>query len=248
MGFALRHGDHDYPLGEGRFVIGRSETCQLCLTDPMASRNHAALSVENGRVRLEDLESRNGVFVNKERVKSTLLLSHGDKIRIGAEEMTVIQRGGRERAETLVQKPVTARLQAFGVLGSLADKALALGHGDEAERILGRQLDQFLKKAESGEALDEEEFGKSVSYALKIGALTKKGKWLDYLFRIHAAEQRLMDSEIVNELYSLAPKMSDANSKQLRSYIESLADKTATFGPGEKFVFKRLEGLGSLIS
>lgn len=248
MGFALRHGDHDYPLGEGRFVIGRSEGCQLCLTDPMASRNHAVLYVENGKVRLEDLESRNGIFVNKERVRSTLLLSHGDKIRIGSEEMTVILRGGRERAETLVQKPVTARLAAFGVLGSLADKALALGHGDEAERILGRQLEQLLKKSEQGEALDEMEFEKSVSYALKIGTLTKKGKWLDYLFRIHASEQRLMDSEVVNELYSVAPKMSDANSKQLRDYLESLADKAATFGPGEKFVYKRIEGLGSLIS
>jgi hypothetical protein len=125
---------------------------------------------------------------------------------------------------------------------------LALGHGDEAERILGRQLEQFLKKSESGESLDEVEFGKSVSYALKIGALSKKGKWLDYLFRIHASEQRLMDSEIVNELYSIAPRMSDASSKQLRMYIESLADKSTTFGPGEKFVYKRIEGLSSLIS
>lgn len=248
MGFTLRHGEHDYPLGEGRFVIGRSEGCQLCLTDPMASRNHAALVVENGKVRLEDLASRNGVFVNRERVQSTLLLSHGDKIRIGAEEMTVILRGGRERAETLVQKPVTTRLQAFGVLGSLADKALVLGHGDEAERILGRQLEQFLKKSESGEDLDEEAFEKSVTYALKIGTLTKKGKWLDYLFRMHASEQRLMDSELVNELYSLAPKMSDASIKQLRAYVQSLADRTSTFGPGEKFVYKRIEGLSSLIS
>ncbi len=248
MGFALRHGEHDYPLGEARFLIGRSESCQLCLNDPMASRNHAALFVENGKVRLEDLDSRNGVFVNKERVQSSLLLSHGDKIRIGSQEMTLIQRGGRERAETLVQKPVTARLQAFGVLGSLADKALALGHGDEAERILGRQLEQILKKSESGEPLDAEEFDKSVAYALKIGTLTKKGKWLDFLFRLHTAEQRLLDAEVVNELYSVAPKMSDVSVKQLRAYIEVMADKTSTFGPGEKFVFKRIEGLTSLVS
>ncbi len=248
MGYALRHGEHDYPLGESRFVIGRSEGCQLCLSDPMASRNHAALFVENGKVRLEDLESRNGVFVNRERVSSTLVLAHGDKIRIGSQEMILIQRGGRERAETLVQKPVTARLQAFGVLGSLADKAIALGHGDEAERILGRQLEQLLKKTEGGEALDEEEFEKSVAYAMKIGALTRRGKWLDYLFRLHASEQKLIDAEVVNELYSVAPKMTDANSKQLRSYVETMAEKAASFGPGEKFVFKRIEGLASVVS
>lgn len=248
MSFALRHGSHDYPLGEQRFVIGRSESCQLCLNDPMASRNHAALIVENAHVRLEDLESRNGVFVNKERVNRTLLLGHGDVIRIGSQEMTLIQRGGRERAETLVQKPVTARLQAFGVLGNLADKALALGHGEEAERILGRQLGQLLAKAEGGEGLDPPEFQKAVAYCVRIAILTKKGKWLDCVFRLHAAEQRLMDADLVNELYSVVPKLNDTNLAQLRTYLESLADKTQSFGPGEKFIYKRIDGLSALIS
>jgi hypothetical protein len=248
MSYALRHGSHDYPLGEQRFVIGRSETCQLCLNDPMASRHHAALIVENGHVRLEDLASRNGVFVNKERVNQTLRLGHGDVIRIGSQEMTLVQRGGRERAETLVQKPVTARLQAFGVLGNLADKALALGHGEEPERILGRQLDQLLAKVEGGEGLGDGEFEKAIAYSVKIGTLTKKGRWLDYVFRLHAAEQRLMDADLVNELYSVVPKLNDPNPAQLRSYLESLSDKTSSFGPGEKFIYKRIDGLGALIS
>jgi hypothetical protein len=214
----------------------------------MASRNHAALRVENGRVRLEDLESRNGVFVNKERVQSTVLMSHGDTIRIGSQDMVLIKRGGRERAETLVQKPVTARLQAFGVLGSLADKALALGHGEEAERILGRQLDQFLDKAERGEGLEPDEFEKCARYSLKICVLTKKSKWLDFLFRIHAAEQALMDSELVNELYSVVSKIPEANPAQLRPYLDVLREKASGYGPGEKFVYKRLEGLEGLLS
>lgn len=247
MSFALRHGNHDYPIGEERFIIGRSESCNLCLNDPMASRNHAALRVENGQVRLDDLESRNGVFVNKERVESSLLVNHGDKIRIGSQEMVLIKRGGRDRAETLVQKPVTARLQAFGVLGSLAEKALALGHGDEAERILGRQLEQILKKSESGGELDGEESEKSVHYAVKILTLTKKSKWLDYLFRLHAAQQKLMDSEVVNDLYSIVSKIPDANPGQLRPYLEILREQAPTFGPGEKFVYKRIEGLEGLL-
>lgn len=247
MSFALRYGKHDYPLGAERFVIGRSEACQLCLSDPMASRNHAALSVEDDKVRLDDLGSRNGVFVNKQRVDNSLILTHGDRIRIGSEEMTIIERGGRERAETLIQRPTTARLQAFGVLGSLADKAIALGHGEEAERILGRQLDQFLDKAVKGDTLTDEEFDKCVLYSMQIGSLTKKGKWLDYIFRIHAAGQRLMDAEVVNQLYSIAPKMSEASHRHLRSYVEALKERSASFGPGEKFVYKRIEGLGSLI-
>src|SRR5690606_17253332 len=114
MAFALRHGERDYPLGKERFVIGRSETCQLCLDDPMASRNHVALSVRDDAVVVEDLKSRNGVFVNDERVDSPLLLTHGDVIRVGGAKMIVIRRGSRGRAETLVQKPVTSSGLAFG--------------------------------------------------------------------------------------------------------------------------------------
>ncbi len=243
MSFALRHGEHDYPLGEGRFIIGRSESCQLCLNDPMASRNHAALTVVDGRVLVQDLQSRNGVFVNQERVTDSMELSNGDVIRIGGEQMTLIRRGGRGRAETLVQKPVTAKMQAFGVLGGLAQKALTLGHGEEAERILGRQLEQFLDKIEGGGQLSDEEFERSVHYALKIGSLTKKGKWLDYLFRIHTARGQLMDAEVVNELYSVSKKMTGSTPARLRAYLEVLSEHTSSYGPGERFVLKRIEGL-----
>lgn len=246
MRFALRFGQREYPLGQGPFVIGRSEDCGLCLDDPMASRRHAQIIVNGDDVLVEDLQSRNGVYVNTERLTEPKSISHGDSVRIGGQEMVLIRRS-TGRAETLAQRPVTARLQAFGILGNLADKALALGRGDEAERIVGRQLENFLTKTEKGEALGDEEFEKAVSYAFKIGALTRKGKWLDYLFRIHAAEGRLMDGELVNELYSVSSKMSGATRNQLRSYVDSLQDAAMTFAPGERFVLKRIEGLEALL-
>ena len=54
MSFALRYAGRDFPLGEGRFSIGRSEDCQLCLDDPVASRHHALIVVLNGDVSLEE--------------------------------------------------------------------------------------------------------------------------------------------------------------------------------------------------
>lgn len=247
MGFALRYGQRDYPLGDGRFSIGRSEDCDLCLDDPMASRNHAAIVVEAGFARVEDLESRNGVFVNHERIAASSPIQHGDLVRVGSQEMKLIWRGGLGRAETLAGRPVTARLQAFGVLGSLADKAIALGRGDEAERIVGRQLEQFLDRAERGEMLKDDEFEKAVNYAYKIGVLLKKGKWLDYIFRIHGAQQRLMDGELVNGLYSVSGKMVGASRSHLRGYVDSLQELAPGFAPGERFVLKRIEGLEVLL-
>jgi hypothetical protein len=247
MSFALRFENRDYPIGEGRFIIGRSETCQLVLEDPMASRNHAALMQRDGELWLEDLESRNGVFVNDEKVEGRRAVTHGDKIRIGAMNMLVLRRGGL-RADTLIQSPVTERLQAFGVLGGLADKALAMGNGAEAERILGRQLDSLLEQAERDGPLEAAVFQKVSSYALRIANLARKAKWVDFLFRLHAAQNELMDAETVNELYALSRKITGASRAHLRAYVASLESKAAGFGAGERFLLGRLEGLEVLLN
>jgi hypothetical protein len=204
--------------------------------------------VRDDVVVVEDLQSRNGVFVNDERVESPLLLTHGDVIRVGAAKMTVVRRGSRGRAETLVQKPVTSSGLAFGVLGTLADKAITLGHGDEAERILARQLDQYLAKAESSGPLASSDFERCAHYGHRIGTLTKRGKWLDYIFRLHTAQACLMDSDLVNSLYSVAAKMSGANPHHLRTYLAAMKKGSANFAPGERLVVKRLEGLEVLLS
>lgn len=255
MSFALRYGPQDYPLGEGRFIIGRSESSQLCLDDPMASRNHAAITMANGVLKLEDLGSRNGVFLNQRKVTEPELLKHGDVIRIGGQEMTVVQRRlGRAdtvmqrrvgRAETLAESPGgSTSSESFGLLGGLADKAIALGHGEEAERILQRHLERVLEDAENGELVENEElFEKLCHYAFSLTSLTRKGKWIDYLFRLHAAHGRLMDSELVNELYSMCSKSTGATRSALRAYVESLEPQAPSYSPGERFVLSRLEGL-----
>src|SRR3954463_12795889 len=57
-------------LSDGIFVVGRSRTCDLILPDSSVSRSHAELSVQGGLVRVNDLNSRNGTYVNENRVQS----------------------------------------------------------------------------------------------------------------------------------------------------------------------------------
>ncbi|HEY3496770.1 MAG TPA: FHA domain-containing protein, partial [Polyangiaceae bacterium] len=64
MKFLLRSGPREFELPVGRFLIGRSETCELPLDDPLVSRQHVALVVDESGVTLEDLGSRNGVKLN----------------------------------------------------------------------------------------------------------------------------------------------------------------------------------------
>ena len=61
------------PTGEsrrlsGRSLVGRSSSCQLQLQQPTASAEHAVVSFDGQRWWLRDLSSRNGTWIDQERV------------------------------------------------------------------------------------------------------------------------------------------------------------------------------------
>jgi predicted component of type VI protein secretion system len=91
MRWRLRYLQHDLELTEGQFAVGRNATCQLSLDDPLVSRRHALLIVTDDGVTIEDLGSRNGVLVNGKRIAGRVGLAVGDRILIGAQELTLLQ-------------------------------------------------------------------------------------------------------------------------------------------------------------
>jgi len=73
---------YEVELDRKENTIGRSPDCDIVLDDDGVSREHARFLVSGGRVVVEDLESRNGTFVNEERVEKRALKS-GDRVRLG---------------------------------------------------------------------------------------------------------------------------------------------------------------------
>lgn len=72
-----------FPLKRNsRYLVGRKSTNQVVLSDPNASREHALLEWREDGLYIIDLQSRNGTFVNGNRVEQQLLLV-GDHIQIG---------------------------------------------------------------------------------------------------------------------------------------------------------------------
>jgi PAS domain S-box-containing protein len=63
-------------------VVGRSHECRIRVLDEAVSRRHAQVIYEDGRFLLEDLESRNGTFLNGRKVTSRTLLAHRDQFTI----------------------------------------------------------------------------------------------------------------------------------------------------------------------
>ncbi|MEO8900930.1 MAG: FHA domain-containing protein [Polyangiaceae bacterium] len=244
MKHSLRYNDRDIDLPHGEFVIGRAATCQLSLDDPLVSRNHATLNVGADSVVVADLGSRNGVRVNGDRVESKRTLAHGDQISIGSQDMVVISR--REfAADTLIQAP-TQRVATFGLLGILADKALAMGKGEEAEKLLFEQLDQLLVDAQRGVNVPTETTERASDYAVKLGSATSNGRWVDYIFKLHTALGRPCPAPVVDELYTVLRKVKAVNLAVLRGYLECLHDLSGNFGPADRFLLSRIEGLERL--
>ena len=71
-----------FPLLAEVIVIGRGKGCDLMLDDGNLSRRHCQIRKWAGFFKVEDLQSKNGTFVNGAKV-TTANLSDGDLIAIG---------------------------------------------------------------------------------------------------------------------------------------------------------------------
>ena len=80
----LFYGAKDLGLPDGEHVIGRDPAVAVCLDSPKVSRHHARITVSGESAILEDLSSKNGVFVRGERITDPTPLRSGDEIRIGS--------------------------------------------------------------------------------------------------------------------------------------------------------------------
>lgn len=80
----------EFPLAEGvPVVVGRSSDLDMVLVEEMVSRRHARIELSSGIVRVEDLGSTNGTFVNGERVTQGTL-SEGDRLLIGTSILKLV--------------------------------------------------------------------------------------------------------------------------------------------------------------
>jgi predicted component of type VI protein secretion system len=288
MRFRLRYQHHDLALGDGEFVVGRSAGCQLSLDDPLVSRRHAMLVVTKDAVTVEDLESRNGVVVNGQRIAAKTVVQPGDKILIGSQELVLLR--GRENAmrETaslpsrgtmpkiaaateavLRSEPsdpptppkdelaaltvpgegdssTVRRVTAFKLLGGVAEKALAMGRADEAERLLAGPLADLVEASRSGKPVSPWLVDVAARLAAKLATTTAKGAWADYVIELYRTQGRPCAAPVVDELNNAFRKVNAIDLVRLRAYLAELREKQATLGPAERFLLQRIEGLERL--
>jgi len=74
---------------EGRVLVGQSPACGVKLADTTVSRRHAALELAGGALRVADLGSTNGTWVNGLRVYD-VVLQGGETMQVGNTVLSVV--------------------------------------------------------------------------------------------------------------------------------------------------------------
>ena len=100
------------PVTGPKFFIGRSEECQLRPNSDLVSRHHCAIMVDEGLVTVRDFGSRNGTFVNGERIRGEEELKAGDKLKVGPLEFEVqlgVSLGGPKKSKVHNVEEAAAR-------------------------------------------------------------------------------------------------------------------------------------------
>jgi hypothetical protein len=83
------HQNRRYLLGEDDLLVGRAEACDLRFEDPYLSRVHAKIEVRSGQVRIRDLGSSGGTWVNNDPVAGVVELHDGDVVALGQVRLRV---------------------------------------------------------------------------------------------------------------------------------------------------------------
>jgi DNA-binding winged helix-turn-helix (wHTH) protein len=93
-------GERRLPLVEGENLVGRDPALPIWFDVPGVSRHHARIVVAQDSATIEDLASKNGTYVQNERITEAVALKNGDAIRIASLQLTFLTRPLHEATRT----------------------------------------------------------------------------------------------------------------------------------------------------
>jgi pSer/pThr/pTyr-binding forkhead associated (FHA) protein len=162
----IKYEGQEYALSQRQTLIGRSRRCVIVLNSRLASREHCVLERSGSALTLIELGSKNGTWVNGERVSRRRQLAKGDEIRIGSDHLEVVeearpsdpqprrqvetQRMTRDTSDEPFEDDSTATVDHASVL-DLAEVLLETASGPEQRpqttRVILAAVDELLDHA-----------------------------------------------------------------------------------------------------
>jgi hypothetical protein len=82
-----------FPLHKTILTLGRAADNDIVIDDAGVSRHHARLTLQGNNWVLEDLGSRNGTFVNGQRITGPVVLTLGSQVALGPDVLFSMEGG-----------------------------------------------------------------------------------------------------------------------------------------------------------
>jgi hypothetical protein len=240
--FRLINQGKEIQLESGEYVIGRAPGSDVLVDDPLVSRKHARLLVNDTTALLEDLQSENGVYVNERRIRRSVRLVDGDRILIGNRELVfvVVTDPDTARSSGMVEiaspssaewrvsnkmtsgAPSTLEADAFQYLGDVAERMMRAGRGGTAERLLQGHLEEVMAVGlASGSVASDVVEAASVT-ALRLAIGLGKGGWIDFVIELHLILRVPPASVVTATLRSILRESTEFDRDKWQAYEQAL--------------------------
>ncbi len=178
------------------YIFGREEGVDIPVQDALASRKHAELRWTEGQGwSLADLNSRNGTFINSQRITGQVALEDGSQLQVGGQvfRLHMLPPGG-DPSSLSAQAPQISAQETMGPGVSLNDLA-SQGAAFTGEITEGGVLDllQFFQQTGKSGRLD------------LIGGPGQSSIWLNAGVPIHACTANIDGIDALAQLARIPP-------------------------------------------
>jgi len=131
-----QEGDY-YPLGRRTNVVGRDEALLIQVLDNMVSRKHLQIRYDEktGKYYAYDMKSRNGVYVNNQRISGETPLADGDVILVGLTSLLFLDKDFKDKDSALLHYRKVGERMRVTVYGPQKIDEVDCGQGETGHPI-----------------------------------------------------------------------------------------------------------------
>ena len=142
--------------------------------------------------------------------------------------------------------PGEETINSGDMLAGLAQKALSKNKVDDALKLTRKLMESMEGPRDSNRETPEAELEKVAVLLIDMAVRSNEPVRIAELFVFFTTIRRLLPRKAVDKLYSVARSVGYRTSSELHQYVSCLSNLSTRFSPGEKFIFRRIEGLVSL--
>lgn len=213
-----------------KFTIGKHElTLTIFSTD--SKRNKSLLARTLGPLDIEELDYR-----ARTRTQPNLMMADDP----GFDETPPPPRP--DPSGLTPSRGLARALSSFITLAPLADKALALGRHEEAERLLSGPLGDLITELRKGGLVELNTLTKFAGYAVKLASLLLKAAWIEWVFEAFLLTGYMMPAPMIDELFNIVPRLKHLEKRHILDYITGM-QATPSLSATDRFLVQRLETL-----